>query len=338
MGQRELVVGIRLPAARGGFEMLPLSGRRHRIRDGPRQPGRKVLEARRQHRGEALGITGRHSAQEKRWYWDQLGRRWHQSTLPYRRPAVSGSWARRGMTARGRCVVVSMRIDIWSDIVCPWCAIGKAHLDAALAEFEHADEVDIVWRSFELDPGAPSVREGEYSEMLARKYGTTVDGGQAMVRQMSERAVESGLHFALEQARSGNSFDAHRLVHLGAERGMQNQVKERFLGAYLSEGAAIGEHATLQRVAVDAGLDPIEVRGVLGSDAYGAAVRADESEALERAITGVPYFLIDGRFAIPGAQSAELILQTLRRAWRESHEAATVVGGGAACGPDGCAV
>ncbi len=231
-----------------------------------------------------------------------------------------------------------MRIEIWSDIVCPWCAIGKAHLDTALAEFEHAGEVDIVWRSFELDPGAPAVREGEYSEMLARKYGTTVDGGQAMVQQMSERAAESGLHFGLERARPGNSFDAHRLVHLAAERGIQNQVKGHFLRAYLSEGEAIGEHATLQRVAVDAGLDPVEVREVLDSDAYGEAVRADESEALERAITGVPLFLVDGRFAIPGAQPAELILQTLQRAWRESHEAVTVVGGGAVCGPDGCIV
>jgi len=242
------------------------------------------------------------------------------------------------MTPPSDGVVLGMRIEIWSDIVCPWCAIGKAHLDAALAKFEHADQVEIVWRSFELDPGAPAVRDGAYSEILARKYGTTVDGAQAMVQQMSDRAAESGLAFALERARSGNSFDAHRLVHLAAERGMQNQVKEYFLRAYLSEGEAIGEQETLRRVAVDGGLDPVEVRDVLDSDAYADAVRADEREAYERAITGVPYFLIDGRFAIPGAQPAELILQTLQRAWQESHHAVTVVGGGAVCGPDGCIV
>ncbi len=231
-----------------------------------------------------------------------------------------------------------MRIEIWSDIVCPWCAIGKAHLDAALAEFEHADAVDVVWRSFELDPGAPAVRDGDYSVMLARKYGTSVSGGQAMVQQMTDRAAQSGLDFALERARPGNSFDAHRLVHLAAERGVQNQVKERFLRAYLSEGEAIGEQETLLRLAVDTGLDPVEVRAVLASDAHGDGVRADERQAMELGVTGVPYFLVDGRFAIPGAQPAELILQTLRRAWRESHEPVTVVGDGAVCGPDGCAL
>ena len=231
-----------------------------------------------------------------------------------------------------------MRIDIWSDIVCPWCAIGKAHLDSALAEFEHADAVDIVWRSFELDPGAPTVREGDYSARLAGKYGTSLAGAQAMVQQMTDRAAQSGLEFALERARPGNSFDAHRLVHLAAEHGIQNQVKERFLRAYLSEGEAIGEQETLLRIAVDAGLDAAQVRAVLASTDYAEGVRADERQAMDLGVTGVPYFLVDGRFAIPGAQPAELILQTLRRAWRESHKPVTVVGGGAACGPDGCAL
>lgn len=231
-----------------------------------------------------------------------------------------------------------MRIDIWSDIVCPWCAIGKARLDIALAEFEHADAVDIVWRSFELDPGAPAVREGEYSAMLARKYGTDVGSAQNMVQQMSDTAAAVGLDFELERAHPGNSFDAHRLVHLAADRGMQLQVKDRFLHAYLCEGEAIGERATVERIAVDAGLDAEQVREVLDSDAYADAVRADESQALELGVTGVPFFLIDGRFAIPGAQPPELILQALQRAWQESHQPVMVVGDGGVCGPDGCTV
>lgn len=212
-----------------------------------------------------------------------------------------------------------MRIDIWSDIVCPWCAVGRAHLDAALADFEHADEVEIVWRSFELDPGAPPVRDGDYAEMLARKYRTSPASAQAMVDQMTAKAAAAGLDFQLERARPGNSFDAHRLVHLGAERGRQAAVKERFLRAYLSEGAAIGEQGTLERLAVAAGLERDEVREVLDSDAYADAVRADEARALELQIAAVPLFLVDRRFAIPGAQPAEVILQTLRRAWDESH-------------------
>jgi predicted DsbA family dithiol-disulfide isomerase len=232
-----------------------------------------------------------------------------------------------------------MRIDIWSDIVCPWCAIGKAHLDAALAQFEHADETELVWRSFELDPGAPAVRDGDYGTMLARKYGTTVAGGEAMVQRMTATAAEAGLEFHLDRARPGNSFDAHRLVHLAADRGVQLPVKQRFLQAYLSEGEAIGEHETLVRLAAEAGLDPEEARGVLTSDAYADAVRADESEALRLEITGVPLFLVDGRLAIPGAQPTEVILQALHRAWRERPVLSTIsgaVGDAPTCGPDGC--
>ncbi|HEY9475581.1 MAG TPA: DsbA family oxidoreductase [Mycobacteriales bacterium] len=231
-----------------------------------------------------------------------------------------------------------MRVEIWSDVVCPWCAIGKAHLDAALAEFEHADEVDVVWRSFELDPGAPPVKEGDYATMLARKYGTNVAGGQAMIDRVSRAAADAGLTFHLEQARPGNSFDAHRLVHLAADNGLQMRVKERFLRGYHCEGKAIGDHDVLERLAVDAGLDQAAVRGVLDSDSYADAVRADEAEAARLGVSGVPMFLVDGRFAIPGAHPAEVILQTLRRAWETQQPTVTVVGGGQVCGPDGCAV
>lgn len=234
-------------------------------------------------------------------------------------------------------LVRGMRIDIWSDIVCPWCAIGRAHLDTALADFEHADDVEIVWHSFELDPGAPPVRDGEYAEMLARKYGTTTVDAQAMVDQMTGKAAAAGLDFHLERARPGNSFDAHRLVHLGAERGRQDAVKQRLLQAYLCEGAAIGEHDALERLAVDAGLERDEVRAVLGSDAYADAVRADEARARELRIDAVPFFVVDGRFGIPGAQPSDVILQTLRRAWDERNRPITLSGEGTACGPDGCA-
>ncbi|WP_116043458.1 DsbA family oxidoreductase [Amycolatopsis palatopharyngis] len=231
-----------------------------------------------------------------------------------------------------------MRIDIWSDIVCPWCAIGKAQLDAALAQFEHADEIELVWRSFELDPGAPAVRDGDYAAMLARKYGTSAAGGEAMVQRMTATAAEAGVEFHLDRARPGNSFDAHRLVHLAADRDLQLVVKQRFLQAYLSEGEAIGEHETLTRLATQAGLDPDEVRDVLASDAYADAVRADESEALRLQISGVPLFLVDGRLAIPGAQPPEVILQTLHRAWRERPVLAvnSEIGDAPSCGPQGC--
>lgn len=211
-----------------------------------------------------------------------------------------------------------MRIDIWSDVVCPWCAIGRARLGAALTEFEHADEVRTVWRSFELDPGAARVQDGDYSTRLARKYGTTVVGAQAMVRRMTDAAADAGLEFHLERARRGNSFDAHRLVHLAADRDRQDQVKERFFRGYLSEGEAIGDPDTLERLAVDAGLDAAEVRAVLDSDSYADAVRADEREAQRLGVTAVPTFLVDRRLAVSGARPAARLVEVLRRAWAEA--------------------
>ncbi len=229
-----------------------------------------------------------------------------------------------------------MRIEIWSDIVCPWCAIGKAHLDAALAEFEHADDVGVIWRSYELDPGAPRVREGDYGHMLAHKYGTSVAAGWSMVDQMTGKAAESGLEFHLDRARPGNSFDAHRLVHLAADHGLQLAAKHRFLHAYLSEGTAIGDPEALEPLAVEIGLDRDDVRRVLESDAYAEAVRADEDEGLRLGLTGVPLFLVDRKFALAGAQPTSVMLETLRRAWQDSHGLVTVAGNGETCGPDGC--
>lgn len=240
------------------------------------------------------------------------------------------------MAAAASTVPRSMRIDIWSDIVCPWCAIGKAHLDAALARFDPAQDVQVVWRSFELDPGAPAVQPGRYMDLLARKYGTSRDGAEAMIDNMTRRAAAVGLHFNFDIARPGNSFDAHRLVHLGADRGLQGPVKERFLAGYLGEGAAVADPEALARMATEAGLEPAEVRTVLSSDAYADAVRSDEAEAMRLHITGVPFFLVDRRYAIPGAQPPELILATLQRAWEDADRLVTVTGEGAVCGPDGC--
>src|SRR5579875_891376 len=231
-----------------------------------------------------------------------------------------------------------MRIDIWSDIVCPWCAIGKARLEAALARFEHAGGVEVRWRSFELDPGAPAVREGEYAVMLARKYGTSPAGGRAMHDRVTGAAAGAGLEFRLGRARPGNSFDAHRLVRLAADRGVQSRVMERLMRGYLCEGEAIGDRSTLARLAAEAGLDGGEARGMLDSGSYADAVRADEREARRLGVTAVPFFLVGGRLAVPGAQSPEVMLQVLRRAWPGRPETVMAAGNasdGPVCGPGG---
>lgn len=206
-----------------------------------------------------------------------------------------------------------MQVEIWSDVVCPWCYIGKRRFERAVASFGHP--VEVLWRSFELDPNAPPVRPGSSLERVARKYGMTVDEAERQHQRITGLAAAEGLDYHLDRARSGRSFDAHRLLHLAAERGVQDAVKERLLAGYLQEGVAIGLPEELAPLAVSGGLDADEVAAVLAGDAYTDAVRADEAQALEVGITGVPFFVIDGRFAISGAQDPETILAVLNRAW-----------------------
>lgn len=239
-----------------------------------------------------------------------------------------------------------MRVDIFSDVVCPWCAVGKRRFESALRRFDHADEVEVVWRAFELDPGAPAMREGDNVERLARKYGMSREQAEAANRRLTELAAAEGLDFHLDKVRPGNTFDAHRLLHLAGLAGsaLQDRLKERLFVAYFSEGEAIGDHDTLVRLASEAGLDADACREVLAGDRYAAEVRADEEEAAELGVTGVPFFVIDGRFAIPGAQDAETVVRVLDQAWRKAHPLEVTAppagsgGSGGACDGDSCAI
>lgn len=233
-----------------------------------------------------------------------------------------------------------LRVDIWSDIACPWCYVGKRRFEAALAQFPHRDAVEVVWRAFELDSAAPRVRDSRvsYSERLSRKYGTPVAQADAMIQRMTAVAATDGLEFRFDKIQSGNTFDAHRVLHLAHDRGVQDAVKERLLRAYMTEGEAIGEPEVLVRLAAEAGLDAAAVRQMLASQQYAREVRADEEQAQANRISGVPFFVFGGRFALSGAQPSETILQALVRAWEETMPALPQgVAEGATCGPDGCA-
>jgi predicted DsbA family dithiol-disulfide isomerase len=232
--------------------------------------------------------------------------------------------------------VAKLRIDIWSDIACPWCYVGKRRIEQALAQFAHRGEVEIVWRAFELDPRAPRVRDAaqSYAERLAAKYGTTPAQGQAMIDRMVATAAQDGLDMRFDRIRPGNTFDAHRLLHLAHERGAQDALKERLLRAYLTEGQAIGEPDVLRALAGEVGLDAGEVSEVLGSDRYTTEVRQDEALARELGIHGVPFFVLAGKLGISGAQPADVLLGALGRAWAELGEPELVEG--AVCGPEGC--
>jgi predicted DsbA family dithiol-disulfide isomerase len=210
-----------------------------------------------------------------------------------------------------------MQVEIWSDVVCPWCYLGKRRFEAALAELDRRDEIDVVWRSFELDPGAPRQRELPAIEHLAHKYGMTIEQAEASQRRLTELAAAEGLEYHLDRTAGGNSFDAHRLLHLAASAGLQDALKERLLGAYFTEGEAIGRPDVLQRLAVEAGLEPDEVAELLAGERFGDEVRADEHRARLLGVNGVPFFAIDERYGISGAQSSELILSALEQALAE---------------------
>ena len=231
----------------------------------------------------------------------------------------------------------SLRIDIWSDIACPWCYVGKRRLEAALASFPHREAVHVTWHSFQLDPSAPRSLTGQrsYAERLAAKYGVSPAQGQAMISRMTQTAAQDGLAMDFERIRPGNTFDAHRLLHLAKQHGSQDALEERLFSAYLCEGQPIGEPEVLLRLAEQAGLDVDDAQGVLAGDAYAAEVRADIAQARALGVSGVPFFLVGERYAVAGAQSPETLLAVLTRCWDEAS-GPDLPTQGDACGPDGC--
>ena len=196
-----------------------------------------------------------------------------------------------------------MRIEIWSDVVCPWCYIGKRRLETALNDSEHRDEVEIVWRSYQLDPSAPTTPDQTVAEHLGQKYGGGPAAGRQMIDRVEAVAAEEGLVYRLAEAQRANTLDAHRLLHLAHEE--------------------------------------VRVKEVLATDRFADAVEADIRQAAAYGATGVPFFVVDGRYGVSGAQPAEAFAQVLERAWADAHPVLDLVGGpdgGEACGPDGCPV
>jgi predicted DsbA family dithiol-disulfide isomerase len=208
-----------------------------------------------------------------------------------------------------------MDIEIWSDIACPWCYVGKRRFEAALGQFEHADETTVTWRSFELDPSAPIERPGEGAAHLAEKYGMTVEQARDSQAGLAATAAGEGIEMRFDIQRMGRTFDGHRLVHLAAEHGIQDAVKERLMRAYFTEGALMSDRETLIALAGEAGLDPEEARAMLASDRFADEVRADEHAAQRLGISAVPTFVADRAIGVSGAQPAEQLLAFLREAW-----------------------
>jgi predicted DsbA family dithiol-disulfide isomerase len=230
-----------------------------------------------------------------------------------------------------------MQVEVWSDVVCPWCYIGKRRLESALEKFPHRDDVEVVWRSFQLDPSIPEGETHPTLPALAAKYGTSEEAMRANMARVEGLAADEGLEYHLADGVSGNTLRAHELLHLAAEHGLRNQLKERLLHAHFEEGRSVFDVDSLVPLAAEVGLDEAEVREALDDRRYLAAVREDGATAQALGATGVPFFVVDRKYGAAGAQPAELLLQLLERAWAEANPLPTVPAA-EGCTDDSCAV
>ncbi|MFG2466313.1 DsbA family oxidoreductase [Streptomyces canus] len=237
-----------------------------------------------------------------------------------------------------------MRVEIWSDIACPWCYVGKARFEKALEAFPHSDGVEVVHRSFELDPGRDKSDVQPVLAMLSKKYGMSEAQAQAGEENLGAQAAAEGLAYRTRDRDHGNTFDLHRLLHLAKEQGRQDELVQIFYRANFAEERSLYTEGDerLVELAVEAGLDADEVRKVLADPtAYADDVRADEREAAELGANGVPFFVLDRKYGVSGAQPAEVFTQALTQAWGNRSPLKLIDQGDTsaeACGPDGCAV
>ncbi|MFF2132708.1 DsbA family oxidoreductase [Streptomyces olivochromogenes] len=236
-----------------------------------------------------------------------------------------------------------MRVEIWSDIACPWCYVGKARFEKALDAFPHRDEVEVVHRSFELDPGRAKGDVQPVLKMLTKKYGMSEAQAQAGEENLGTQAAAEGLAYRTRDRDHGNTFDMHRLLHFAKERGRQDELIGLLYKAnFAEERTVFNDDERLVELAVAAGLDADASREVLADPkAYADEVRADEREAAELGANGVPFFVLDRKYGVSGAQPAEVFAQALTQAWGERPPLKLIQDGAAdaeACGPDGCAV
>ena len=246
-------------------------------------------------------------------------------------------------------VGIYMKIEIWSDIACPWCYIGKRRFEDALDGFAHSDDVDVQWRSFQLDPSLPDHFDGTETEYLSQMKGMPAAQVRQMFDHVTEQAAGVGLNYDFDSIVVANSFTAHRFLHFAKTRGLMSEAKEMLLSGHFEQGRDIGDVDYLAEVGSEIGLDPDEVRRILATDEFSDEVRADISEARSLGANGVPFFVIDRKYGISGAQPAEVFSQALETAWDEGRKLTVLAGTpqsaddstedfsvGAACGPDGC--
>ena len=237
-----------------------------------------------------------------------------------------------------------MKIEIWSDVACPWCYIGKRRFETALNGFAHKDSVEVQWRSYQLDPSLPEHYDGTAISYLSERKGMDPAQVAGMFAHVTEQAAGERLNYKFDDVVVANSFNAHQLLHLAAANGKGDAVKEALLSGHFEHGADIGSRESLVKIGTEAGLSAVEINEALDTDKYADEVRQDFAEARAIGVTGVPFFVIDRKYGISGAQPADVFSQAIEQAWQEANPltmaaAASSDGSDAeVCGPDGCAI
>lgn len=231
-----------------------------------------------------------------------------------------------------------MKVEIWSDVVCPFCYVGKRKFENALEQFGHQGEVQVEWKSFQLTPDFVPVPGESIHASLAKKKGVSEAEGRRMGDQMTLIAKEVGLNYDFDKTIPANTFLAHQLIHFAAHQGQQGAMKERLFAAYYLEGQDINTLDNLVKLAAEIGLDADAARQALAAGTYANEVRRDEYEAQQIGVRGVPFFVFDDKYAVSGAQPSEVFAEVLAKVWEEAHPQAqpTMLATGPACGPEGC--
>lgn len=234
----------------------------------------------------------------------------------------------------------TLKVQIWSDVMCPFCYIGKRRIEGALANFAHKDKVEIEWKSFQLDASFKASPKDNIVDHLAVKYGKDTTWAQEMVDNMTQNAKNSGLDFHFEKAILANSHNAHRLLHLAKKYNLGNELKELLLKAYLTDGKDVNNLETLSTLGQEVGLEKTIVDEVLHSDAYSDEVKNDIATAQNIGVQGVPFFVFDNKYAVSGAQPEEVFIQALETTWKEGNfdSKIAIINSveGDSCGIDGC--
>ncbi|QCR21349.1 DsbA family protein [Pontibacter sp. SGAir0037] len=214
-----------------------------------------------------------------------------------------------------------MKVDIWSDIMCPFCYIGKRKFEKALEQFQHKDEVEVEWHSFQLQPDAQHVPGKDTYDFLAEIKGTTREQAKEMNNYVAGMAREVGLQYDFDNLKVANTFDSHRLIHLAAKHGLQDKAKERLLAAHFLEGQNVQDQETLVALGSEIGLEAAEVREMLSSENYAYEVKMDIQQSRNLGINGVPFFVLNNKYGISGAQPSEVFLKALEQTWAEENQA-----------------